>query len=254
MKCSEALPLLDLLYDQLLETKDSALVIDHLQNCVNCQDEWESMEDLKRRFRTAKNNTTMPPELMEKISLTLRRDNRSTLLRTPALQFPLVGIAASILILGWIVVPQLTSPNGQQRTQITSSHLSATKLINSLTTNGAVDREQNKQLLKEKLGYEPRYIHLPEWKMESSGVYADAANIARFDFVRNDNPNQHLSCYQAIEGTIIASGPVQNIGGKQVVLGAESGYQFAKFTQNGRDYLFVTKLPTTTLEEIIRGS
>ncbi|RTL36645.1 MAG: hypothetical protein EKK48_25750 [Candidatus Melainabacteria bacterium] len=254
MKCSEALPLLDLLYDQLLETKDSALVIDHLQNCVNCQDEWESMEDLKRRFKAAKKNTTMPPELVEKISLTLRRDDISTLLRTSSRQFPLVGIAASILILGWIVVPQLTSPNGEQRTQITASHLSATKLINSLTTDGAVHREPNKQLLNEKLGYEPKYIPLPEWKMESSGVYTDAANIARFDFVRNDNPNQHLSCYQAIEGTIIASGSVQNIGGKQVVLGTESGYQFAKFTQNGRDYLFVTKLPTTTLEEIIRGA
>lgn len=253
MKCSEALPLLDLLYDQLLETKDSALLLDHLKNCDGCQSEWEGMEDLKRRFTIAKSSTTLPKHLIDQVAIALKREDKSNYLQTNFSQLPLAGIAASILVLGWLIVPQFNVTRDDRAT-IASSHSSAKTLIQDLTMHGSIIPEPDKRLLNKRLGYELKFVNLPAWTMESAGLYTQSARIARFDFVNKNNANEHLHCYQALEGTISATGVERTIGGKPVIWGSESGYQFAKFSQNGRDYLFVTKLPDTVLEEIVSGA
>ncbi len=255
MKCSEVCPLLDLLYDDTLETKDSALVLDHLKNCDQCRVEWESMEELRSRISAAKNNTFMPAELMEKVSLAVKNEDKNK--RTFGLlpqQIPLVSIAATILLVGWFLVPQVLHSNNQQATTLAERTSTAQRLIADLTADGAVIAESDRQLLDKKLGYTLKYVHLPSWKLQRSGIYLVQSNIARFDFVRDENLEEHLSCYQGPEGTIKAVGNSQEIAGKQVTFGNQSGYQFAKWTQNGRDYLFVTKLPQPVLEEIIRGA
>lgn len=255
MKCSDVRPLLDLLYDELLETKDSALVLDHIKNCDQCRVEWEAMEELRSRIATAKSNTFMPPELMDKVSLSVRNEdlNKRTFGLLPQ-QIPLVSIAASILLVGWFLVPQFLHSTDQQQSMVAEQTSTAQKLVADLTANGAVAPEPDKQELNKRVGYDLRYVHLPSWKLKQSGIYLAQANIARFDFMRETNADECLSCYQAPEGTIKAVGPTQELAGKKVTFGNQSGYQFAKWTQNGRDYLFVTKLPRTVLEEIIRGA
>ncbi len=255
MKCSEVRPLLDLLYDELLETKDSALVLDHLKNCDECRGEWEAMEELRARVAAAKSNTFMPPELMEKVSLAVKNEDRNK--RSFGLlpqQIPLVSIAATILLIGWFLVPQFLHSDVQPQSTLAARTSSAQKLIADLTADGAVTSEPDKQQLDKKLGYNLKYVHLPSWKLQQSGIYLAQSNIARFDFVRDANSEERLCCYQAPAGTIEAVGNSQDLAGKQVTFGNQSGYQFAKWTQNGRDYLFVTKLSQPVLEEIIRGA
>lgn len=256
MKCNEALPLLDLLYDERLETKDSALVLDHLKNCDRCRAEWEAMENLRTRIGEAKENTAIPDELMDKVFLSVKNNsNGNRFLGLLPQQVPLAAIAASILLLGWIVVPQLLNSSSKHPEMLATRTSSAQKLIADLTVTGTTTPEQDKQELDKKVGYSLKYVHLPSWKLQSSGIYSNQTNIARFDFTRDENSGeQKLCCYQAMEGAIQAAGPSQSVGGKQVVFGDQSGYQYAKFTQNGRDYLFVTKLPRAVLEDIIRDA
>ena len=45
-----------------------------------------------------------------------------------------------------------------------------------------------------------------------------------------------------------------NLENKHVVFGSHGKLQFALWSQNGRDYLFVTPLPKVELEEIVRGA
>lgn len=255
MKCSEVRPLLDLLYDELLETKDSALVLDHIKNCDHCRAEWEAMEELRSRIATAKNNTFMPPELMEKVSLAVKNEDLGQrIFGLLPQQIPLVSIAASILLVAWFLVPQFLRSSDQPQAMLAARTSTAQKLIADLTTDGAVTPEPDKQQLDKLVGYDLKYVHLPSWKLRQSGIYIAQSNIARFDFVRDANSNERLSCYQAPEGTIKAYGNAKELAGKQVTFGNQLGYQFAKWTQNGRDYLFVTKLPQPVLEEIIRGA
>ncbi|MBS1954235.1 MAG: hypothetical protein JST89_08615 [Cyanobacteria bacterium SZAS-4] len=255
MKCSEVRPLLDLLYDELLETKDSALVLDHIKNCNQCRSEWEAMEELRTRIAAARSNTFVPSELMEKVSLSLKNEDQSKrIFGLLPQQIPLVSIAASILLVAWFLVPQFLRPSHLPESLSATPTSTAQKLIADLTADGAVTPEPDKQKLDKRVGYDLKYVHLPSWKLQQSGIYLAQANIARFDFVRDGNSDQRLSCYQAPEGTIKAVGNAQELAGKQVTFGNQSGYQFAKWTQNGRDYLFVTKLPQPVLEEIIRGA
>jgi len=255
MNCSDVRPLLDLLYDELLETKDSALVLDHLKNCNDCRTEWEALEELRSRIAAAKDNTLMPPDLMDKVSLSLKNNssNRRIFGMLPQ-QIPLASIAASILLLGWVLVPQYLHSGDDRQATLATRTSSAQKLIADLTTTGTIAPESDKQELDKRLGYKLKYVHLPSWKLQNSGIYIAQANIARFDFVRDANSDEQLSCYQAPEGTIKAIGNAQELAGKQVTFGNQSGYQFAKWTQNGRDYLFITKLPKPVLEGIIRGA
>lgn len=255
MNCNEALPLLDLLYDELLETKDSALVLDHLKNCDDCRREWESMDELRTRITAAKENTTMPSDLMDRVSTAIKNDaGQKRFLGLLPQQIPIATIAASILLLGWVIVPQYLQIQRNEQGTLASRTSSAQTLIANLTASGALSEEQDKAQLDKRLGYSLKYVHLPTWKMENSGVYKAQANIARFDFVRETNPNERLCCYQGLEGTIEATGDSQQIDGKRVTFGNQGQYQFAKFSQNGRDYLFVTKLPKAVLEDIIRST
>lgn len=255
MNCNEARPLLDLLYDELLDTKDSVLVVDHIKQCEECGVEWEALDALKQRIKSAREQTFIPPELMEKVSLSIKKDAQSNevwgLFRQ---RLPFVAIAASVLLLGLVIGPQLLHSSDPKQEMLATRTSSAERLIADLALMNTTIPEPDKSALDRKLGYKIKYLHLPTWKMQNSGIYTSAANIARFDFVRDTNEQEKLSCYQALEGTISANGSAEDINGKQVTFGNKMGYEFAKFSQNGRDYLFVTKAPKSVLEDIVRGA
>src|SRR5947209_7381588 len=95
MKCSEARPLLDVLFDGELTAKDAALVLDHLQSCNECKSEWNDLEQVRSTFKEAKNKYQMPAGLMEKVSHKLktedRRHNKAT---------PMAAVAACLISIG----------------------------------------------------------------------------------------------------------------------------------------------------------
>jgi hypothetical protein len=258
MKCSDARPLLDLLCDGTLEAKDSALVLDHLKSCEECAGEWTDLEELHSSFQDAKDKSQLPVGLMEKISEKLRDEEKiqhKRLFEQYARAVPLVAIAASFVLIGFLLSPWIH----QIGTRPTSMEIaSADTLVEDLDSEGTLEPVIDRNELAKKLGYDLNYVRLPEWQMNKSGVYKSqaATRIARFDFVRKGQTgDEHLSCYQAPQGVIRAKvANLENLEGKRVLFGNHGKFQFALWSQNGRDYLFVTALSKPQLEEIVRGA
>jgi len=258
MKCSDVRPLLDLLCDGTLEAKDSALVLDHLKSCDECQCEWNDLEQLHSSFQDAKNQSQLPVGLMDRISKMLRdeeRNQRRQFFGRYARAVPMVAIAATFVLIGFILLPLILQIDTRPASIQTAS---ADTLVEDLVSNGSLEPVADRSELAKRVGYDLKYVRLPEWQMNKLGVYKSPATmpIARFDFVRKgQSGDQHLSCYQAPQGVIRAQGAnSENLEGKRVLFGNHGNFQFALWSQNGRDYLFVTALSKPQLEEIVRGT
>ena len=244
MNCSDVRPLLDLLCDGVLEAKDSVLVLDHLKSCAECKAEWSDLEQLHASFQHAKTKPQIPAGLMDKVSDKLKEEDRQQqkkFLRRCARAMPVLAIAATVALVGFFALPGLK----HQSPSVAAA--SADTLVEDLIADGTLDPIQDRGELTKRVGYDLKQVRLPEWHMENSGVYKSQApvSIARFDFIRKgQSGNQHLSCYQAQQGVIRAKvASSENLAGKQVVFGSHGKFQFALWSQNGRDYLFITELP-----------
>jgi hypothetical protein len=258
MKCSDARPLLDLLSDGVLETKDSALVLDHLKLCNECQCEWNDLEQLHFSFREAKDKSQLPVGLMDRISQKLRDEENNEhkqFFRQYARPVSMVAIAAGLALIGFLLLPWTHQINTRPPSIQTAS---ADALVEDLVAEGTLEPVIDRNELAKRVGYELKHVRLPEWQMNKSGVYKSQATmpIARFDFVRKgQSGDQHLSCYQAPQGVIQAKvANLENLENKRVLFGSHGKFQFALWSQNGRDYLFVTVLSKPQLEEIVRGA
>jgi len=265
MKCSDVHPLLDLLSDGALENKDTALVLDHLKLCNECQSEWNDLEQLRSSFRDAKDKSQLPAGLMERISQKLKDEERNEHMQffekykrffeQYARPLSIVAIAAAIALIGFLFLPRIHQINTQQTSiQIASADTLVDDLVSEGTLEPVIDRNE----LAKRVGYDLKHVQLPKWQMNQSGVYRSQTTMpmARFDFVRKSQAgDQHLSCYQAPQGVIQAKvANLENLEGKRVLFGSHGKFQFALWSQNGRDYLFVTALSKPQLEEIVRGA
>jgi hypothetical protein len=265
MKCSDVRPLLDLLSDGALETKDSALVLDHLKLCKECQCEWTDLEQLRASFREARDKSQLPVGLMERISQKLRDEERNEhkqffeqykrFFQEYARPVSMMAIAVSLALIGFLLLPLIHQIDTRP---ISIQTASADTLIEDLVSEGTLEPVIDGNELTKRVGYELKHVRLPEWQMNKSGVYKSQATmpIARFDFVKKEQSgDQHLSCYQAPQGMIQAKvANLENLEGKRVLFGSHGKFQFALWSQNGRDYLFVTMLSKPQLEEIVRGA
>ena len=257
MKCTDARPLLDLLCDGALEAKDSALVLDHLKTCDECQHEWQELEELHAKFQEEKGSTQVPAGLMDKISEKLKEaeiQEQRRVFGASVRAMSVVAVAAVLLVIGVLVIPYMNKPAiVAPPTQVASN-----VLIDAVVSDATVEPVDDRSQLAKKAGYDLKYVRLPEWQMQRSGLYKSRTPvpIARFDFVRNDKTGlQHLTCYQAPQGAIgTDETKLENVGGKRVFFGHHGSFQFALWSQNGRDYLFVTTLPSGQLEDIVRGA
>ena len=257
MKCSDVRPLLDLLSDGVLDAKDSALVLDHLKSCNECQSEWNDLEQLHSRFLEAKDKPQLPERLMDRISQKLKDEERNQYERFTeqyARPISMVAIAASIALIGFLLLSWIQINNRTTSMQIASADTLVEDLVSERTLESVMDRNE----LEKRVGYDLKYVRLPKWQMDKSGVYQSQASvpIARFDFVRKEQSGyQHLSCYQAPQGVILAKdATLENINGKHVLFGNHANFQFALWSQNGRDYLFVTSLSKPQLKEIVSNA
>lgn len=258
MKCNDAQTLINLLYDGALEAKDTALVHDHLQLCSECEREWHGLEQLRSSFNEAKCKNQMPPGLMEKISQRLKEEER---IASKKLAVNYTGtlatafVATILVLLGIFLSPTwMNKPTAPIALQTAS----AETLVTDLQSEGTLKSVADPNELIRRLGFEIKHVRLPEWQISNSGIYQARAAmpIARFDFVRKEGANyQHLSCYQAPQGVIQAqNASLRIIDGKSVRFGHQGKFQFALWTQHGRDYLFVTSLPIPQLEEIVKNA
>ncbi|HEY9714636.1 MAG TPA: zf-HC2 domain-containing protein, partial [Chroococcales cyanobacterium] len=108
MNCADARPLLDPFCDGALDAGDCALVLDHLKSCQPCQSELNDLEGLRARFREARENCRMPAGLTDKISQTLKKEERAArrqFLKHGANPVFLLAMAAAVFIVGLFALP-----------------------------------------------------------------------------------------------------------------------------------------------------
>jgi hypothetical protein len=167
----------------------------------------------------------------------------------------MVGIAAPFALVGFLLLPWIHQINtGPTSMQTALADTLVEDLVSAGTLEPAIDRNE----LAKRVGDELKSLRLPEWQMSRSGVCKSQAAlpIVRFDFVRKGQSGyQHPSYYQAPQSVILAKASnVRNTDGKRVLFGNHGKFQFELWSQNGKDYLFVTALSRTQLEEIVRNA
>lgn len=247
MKCSEAQPLLDLLYDSTLPAKDCALVLDHLKGCESCAGEWNELEALRTRFQAARESSPAAPDFMKSgLSRALDAEDAAQRRSNIRRKTPFLSMVAAVAA----VMTFVCSPALQNFALATT----ADDLVDKIGMTGAISPVLNRDNLQSELGYEPKYLKLDKWNLEKLGVVKSGfTHIARFDFQRQSSAGvERMSCYQARQGMIAARGGVtKTVGDKTVVFGSHGNYQYALWSQNGRDYLFVSQLPQSDLEQIV---
>src|SRR5271154_4869155 len=152
MKCSDVRPLLDLLCDGTLEAKDSALVLDHLKSCDECQCEWNDLEQLHSSFQDAKNQSQLPVGLMDRISKMLRdeeRNQRRQFFGRYARAVPMVAIAATFVLIGFFLLPLILQIDTRPASIQTAS---ADTLVEDLVSNGSLEPVADRSELAKRVG------------------------------------------------------------------------------------------------------
>jgi len=254
MNCSEAQTLLDLLSDGALDTKDTALVMQHTKECNACADEWNERESMRAQFRQLKEVVTLPVDARTRIGELISNDSQSRP-KQHQLRLALPAIAAAVLVLGIVSMPKLSHINENK----TLPTIAASVLVDDLNNPESAQPVANKESLASLLGYDLKFLSLPGWNMQRSSLYKNGATstIARFDFARSTpTGEERMSCYQSYAGGISAQGAVDRkmVSGRQVAFGTRKDYNFAFWTKNGRDYLIVSALPQAALEAVIAKS
>lgn len=252
MLCSEAKPLLNLLLDGDLVPKDCALVLSHLDTCNDCKNEWEELELMRGLFAAEKLRALDTRAVMNRVSAALDEESiRQKNLYSRNFFKLAPTVAAMFLLIGVIVFAGVR----HSHTSPTHGIASASTLVDVLASSMPLETVSDKSMISTKVGFDIKYLLLSAWKMKRCGIYKtkSGSGIARFDFVSATDDSIKLSCYQGLQGTISkANGELKVLDGKEVVLGTRGQYQFALWTKNGRDYLFVTQIPKVELEEIVR--
>jgi hypothetical protein len=260
MNCEDVLPLLNLLNDSALDSRNTADILEHLKECGQCQSEWDSMLAVRRQIRRMKNEIQVPPGLMDRVSAVIDRENtRRSIGAVASMNYrQLVAIAAGLVVLALGALYLLHQ--GQTVKPVT---IEVASLVNrEFAGDPAFELVADHQLLSEKLGYTIKYLKFPDWKINEVGTYR-AKNIkgndqiiARLQLHRvSDGREARIYCYQAPAGSLKTTSLAdRDVGGKRVWLGRQGALSYACWTQNERDYLLISSLSQKELEELIRSA
>jgi hypothetical protein len=255
MICNDAKPLLNLLYDDVLDVKDSVQLLEHLKSCVDCSQEWTGLEQLRSRFHIAKNTCVVPADLEKKIVSAL--DGPVHRAASFNVKMFLLAVAA-ITMLVLIVRPIL---NMVQHLPIQAS---AQNLVCETSAGVVAQTFTDRSQLSQKLGYEFKTLKISNWTRSSFAVCTaeTRAPLARVDFTSTQGevdaaaPSKpaKLICYEAPPGTFTSDKPQTDLNGKKVRFGVEGDYRYAMWTANGRDFLIISTISQDSFVKLISGA
>ena len=184
MNCEEATKLMDGYLDGELDPITSQTIEQHLRECPNCDQAYKTHRSLVRALGNATPYYKAPPELLERIQSSLRKEigerptrkggqntrslfqrkrsePRTILLGT---SWNWLALAAAILlaaIIGWNLLPRLQRPGTDQllAAQLIASHVRSL-MANHLTDVASSDQHTVKPWLDAKLDFAPPVVDL----------------------------------------------------------------------------------------------
>jgi len=248
MNCNEAKPLLDPMLDGYLDAKDMALVLDHLKTCLDCAKTWDDMNKLRARFLKAQIKVAEPPLLLRKISAVIENEEKRAKQKKIRKLVPIIMVACvATTVIGFLAYTGVKT----NYTFGIPQPVSVVALVDDVDKDDTVINEANTDALNKDLGYQLRFIKIPNWNFEKASLYRKD-KIARMEFT--DASNKKLSCYQTWEGHLsvpAAQSTAIVVNGKKVQFGEHGGYHFALWSQNGRDYLLVSPMDQASLQNLV---
>jgi Predicted transmembrane transcriptional regulator (anti-sigma factor) len=180
MNCEEATKFMDGYLDRELDPITSERIEEHLRSCRNCDQAYETHGSLMRAIGNAPPYYKAPPELRERIQLSLRNGVTgqperkaaadahlpTELRRSAAFGIPWnwLALAAAIIVAAIIalnLVPRLQRPGTDQflATQLIASHVRSL-MANHLTDVASSDQHTVKPWLDAKLDFAPPVVDL----------------------------------------------------------------------------------------------
>ncbi len=279
MNCNEAKPLLNPLCDGELDTKDAALILEHIKSCLDCQSEWTELEKLRDRFKEARSKSQPDRDYSKRISQALKRED-SAQPSSRGARFTARIIVAAACVMGMSLLVSYMVPRNSD-TQVATTSPAIASLIEA--RQEAPQSAANADSLSSITGYDLKLIRIPNWQVATFGALNlnSGGKIARMDFVnatsassatspspatsasppsstaiRAASSPERLCCYQALQGsikmdTLATACESRSLGGKTVHLGTYKDSTFALWSQNKRDYLLVSSLPMPALESLV---
>lgn len=263
MKCERVISLLDPLLDNELPTEAAASVMEHLNQCPNCQDSWDEQMSLRRQFQEFAIDLHIPSDAVTRLDRRLRSEEKQgSILRL--FGSGRIAVAAAFFVIAGLFVYQLRSPD--QVKQIQSHHKEhVPALVGELTTNymevaqrdttGDVDAEFKEVV--EEVEFNVSKLSFQGWELTSAKVLhlPKSACIVRLTYAAKVNgKKEQLICYQSCQGNIKPEGlSAHSIDGRQVCCGKIDGLSLVFWPSDGRDHVLIGTLPEKELMLLALG-
>ncbi len=202
MNCDQSRHYLDPLIDNELSIDLTAEMMQHLDSCLQCQDQWTGLTRLRATVLGAIERIEIPPGLVGRIKSRVdKSEGRRSRLSFRWLNPGSVAAAAAIVIVALVAFILLTTPKAKDSlvpNDLVADHRNAAAM-GSMSVNPQRELRQ----LQQTLALEP--VNLPGWKL----VKVEQCQIDKLPAIHlcyANSKKQMLSCYQLKHGLFDAAG------------------------------------------------
>ncbi len=263
MKCERVLSLLDPLLDDELPTEASAFVMEHINLCPNCQDDWDEQMSLRKQFQEFAQDLQVPADAIKRLDRRLRSEEKQSLILR-LFGRGRIAVAVAILAIAGLSVFQLQSSDELQTIEKShKDHVPALvgelarnygEAVHSDTTGNAT--EELKEVAKE-VEFNVKELAFHGWKLASAEVLhlPKSACIVRLTYLAKiSGKTETLICYESCQGNIKPEGlTAHSIEGRQVCCGKIDGLSLVFWPSDGRDHVLIGTLSEKQLMVLALG-
>lgn len=245
MKCDEVLTLLGPLVDDELPTDTTAIVMQHIASCLNCQQEWDAHLFLNQQFQQLDDSIVVPERGLANIDKRINAMNAS-----PDSRLKMIA-AAAIVAIGLLCFPffqRLQEPRSTVFEQALRAYPGNPVLARS---SEPIDIQLAK--LSQHVKFKPRAINLPGWSLASADVVHLPGHTCLLRLVYEaDGPSQRtIAVYQSCQGQLRPRGLGERmVAGRHVRCGQINGLAVVHWSDAERDQLFVSSLSEQDLMSV----
>lgn len=236
MKCDEALTHFGALVDDELPTDTTAIVMQHIAACLECQKEWDAQLHLNKQFQQLEDSITIPALGLERI------DKRISALNS--FQTAHLGIvAAAIVACGLLCIPFLQHKPEKQSTVF--EQVFQTYPTNPLIATSSEPIDAQLKNLSPHVKFKPSPNHLPGWTLASADVLHLPGHVCllRMIYQADGAGKKTVAVYQSCKGQLTPHGLRERvIAGRHLYCGQVNGLAVIHWSDAERDQLFVSSL------------
>lgn len=237
MKCDEVHSFLGPLVDDELPTDTTAIVMQHIASCLQCQQEWDAHLLLNKQFQQLHDSIAVPERGLASIDKSINALNPS----------PDSGLkifaAATVMAIGLICLSFLHHEPERRPTvfeQVLQTYPAKTMLASATEP---IDMQLAN--LSHHVKFKPSAIDIPGWSLASADVLHLPGHICLLRLVyKADGPGQStIAVYQSCQGQLKPYGLQERIvAGRHLHCGQVNGLAVIHWSDAERDQLFVSSL------------